>query len=423
MNIALNTLLAQLSLALDAVEEELLGASPGHGKRVGLFCLAMGRHLGYDHHRLFDLACCALLHDNALTEYILSEKPGRGQLLHLESHCRTGQENLSYLPLFSTESKAILHHHERADGRGPYHRKEGCFSQEAALICLADRMDVQFRLHTQSAGDLSLLREHIERHTGTRYTADAGAAGLAVLEQGLLENMQETNLKSALGEAMPQISRKLDRAQALQLSYFIAKIIDYKSEFTRKHTLQIANKSWVMSGCYGYPEDLRVKIYLAAALHDIGKLFIPSPILEKPGRLTTKEFDVIKTHVRLTWELLHGIEGLEDISQWASNHHEKLDGSGYPFGLTGDKLDFISRLLACLDIYQAVSEKRPYHSGRSHEETMAILWDMAHSGLIDASVTADLGTILKGLPDGNAPLPDRGTGASVSASAGVPDPL
>jgi HD-GYP domain-containing protein (c-di-GMP phosphodiesterase class II) len=145
---------------------------------------------------------------------------------------------------------------------------------------------------------------------------------------------------------------------------------------------------------YNYGPQELAEVYLAASLHDLGKLAIPSAILEKPGKLTTEEFDIIKNHVKLTWDLLNDIEGFETICRWACNHHEKLDGSGYPFGKKANELDFNSRLLACLDLYQAISEERPYHPGRNHADTMPILYDMANSGKIDRDIVNDLNTVL-----------------------------
>jgi HD-GYP domain-containing protein (c-di-GMP phosphodiesterase class II) len=145
-----------------------------------------------------------------------------------------------------------------------------------------------------------------------------------------------------------------------------------------------------MGQYYGYDHALVSELYLAASLHDIGKLAIPAQILEKPGRLDDHEFNVIKGHALKTYELLDGIGGFEQIREWASNHHEKLDGSGYPFGKKAEDLDFNSRLMACLDIYQAVSEERPYHPERDHKTTMAILYDMAGQSAIDEKIVRDM---------------------------------
>ena len=91
--------------------------------------------------------------------------------------------------------------------------------------------------------------------------------------------------------------------------------------------------------------------------HDIGKLFIPTSILEKPGRLTEDEFSIIKTHAAKTWNLLHQVGGMEQVALWAANHHARSwTEADAHFGRSAKELDFIDRLLACLDIYQAVRE-------------------------------------------------------------------
>jgi HD-GYP domain-containing protein (c-di-GMP phosphodiesterase class II) len=138
----------------------------------------------------------------------------------------------------------------------------------------------------------------------------------------------------------------------------------------------------------------RRELYLAAALHDLGKLATPVAILEKPNILNDAEMSKIKEHVRITWELLKDIEGFGPICTWASSHHEKLDGSGYPFGKKADELDFNSRLMACIDIYQAVSEERPYHPRRDHRATMEILRQMANNGKIDGVIVTDMDAAL-----------------------------
>jgi HD-GYP domain-containing protein (c-di-GMP phosphodiesterase class II) len=89
------------------------------------------------------------------------------------------------------------------------------------------------------------------------------------------------------------------------------------------------------------------------------------------------------------------INGFEDITEWASNHHEKLDGSGYPFGLGESRLDFNSRILACVDIYQALTEDRPYRAAMRHGDAMRIMSDMAARHLIEPSVTEDMDSIFR----------------------------
>ncbi|MDR2452864.1 MAG: HD domain-containing protein, partial [Candidatus Accumulibacter sp.] len=186
----------------------------------------------------------------------------------------------------------------------------------------------------------------------------------------------------------------------------VARIIDYKSIFTEQHTNQIAYRTYLMCDHYGHDDVHKGLTYLAAGLHDLGKIRTPTSILEKPGRLDPDEFDIIREHVLHTYHWLHGVPGFDDICRWASNHHEKLDGSGYPFGLCAADLDFNSRLLGCMDIYQAVSEARPYHARRSHEEAMEIMYQMAGEGKIDPRITRDIDRVMKPWSLRNVPAPE-----------------
>jgi HD-GYP domain-containing protein (c-di-GMP phosphodiesterase class II) len=132
------------------------------------------------------------------------------------------------------------------------------------------------------------------------------------------------------------------------------------------------------------------KLYLAGAFHDIGKLAIPNTILEKPGKLEPAEFKKMQEHALYSYKILSKIHGFEDICSWACAHHEKLDGSGYPFGTKGDKLNHNQRLLCCIDIYQALTEPRPYKKPFSHETAIKMMRSMAAAGKIDRQITEDI---------------------------------
>lgn len=404
--VSLNDLLGQISIGLDAVEGDFQGAKPFHSKRTALFSLAIGRQLGYDRMRLFTLAGCALLHDNALTQYLLSERPSPHQQRNLEMHCRLGEENCGFVP-FPTPWRGIVQfHHECADGSGVFGLREGEFPEEAGIIALADKTDVRFGLNSLTEEGLEKARGFIQRKSGTYFSPKAAGAALEVLNEELLEKMDDSRIAAELQRQMPEVIQELSCRQLAGLSGITARIVDYKSRFTQEHTTQIANKAWYLARAYGYDEALRTEFYQAAALHDIGKLFVPTEILEKPGRLNDDEFGIIQAHALWTWKMLTPIRGFEKIANWASNHHEKLNGSGYPFGKKGEELDYNSRLLACLDIYQAVRELRPYHEHRSHDQAMKILLDMAAGGLVDERACLDLDRYLRELPEGNAPFPE-----------------
>ncbi|GHV40721.1 hypothetical protein FACS189490_06320 [Clostridia bacterium] len=131
-----------------------------------------------------------------------------------------------------------------------------------------------------------------------------------------------------------------------------------------------------------------LSISFSANLHDLGKLAVPNAILNKPGKLTKEEFDLIKRHTYYTRRALQRIDGFEEITEWAANHHEKLNGTGYPFGIgeNSGKLDFNARLLSVLDMYQALTERRPYREGSMHDHAIEIIRSSNHGGLDDSVI-------------------------------------
>jgi HD-GYP domain-containing protein (c-di-GMP phosphodiesterase class II) len=406
MTVRMDKLIKAIAIALDIVEGELLGASTHHGKRVATLSAAMGRKGGMNDDEALALTTCALLHDNALTEYIFAERGGKGSRdPSMRLHCERGQRNVDAL-MFQTDIRGfVLYHHERPTGRGPFGKKEGEYPLGAELIGIADTLDVVHHLQRTPPEGLADLRRTIAGGLGQNYTKRAGEMMLDVLDAEMLARLRDENIIETAEEFIPAWTVDMQDQVILNLAGFITRIIDYKSVFTRRHSTQIANRAWLMGGYYHYDPAQRAQLYLAAALHDIGKLATPVAILEKPGKLDDAEFRIITDHVRYTGELLKDITGFERIRDWASGHHEKLDGSGYPFGKKAADLDFNTRLMACIDIYQAVSEERPYHPRRGHGDTMAILYDMARAGLIDEGICRDLDETLAAYSGRDVPPP------------------
>jgi HD-GYP domain-containing protein (c-di-GMP phosphodiesterase class II) len=401
----MDSLIKTIAVALDIVEGELLGASTNHGKRIAVLCAKMGKALGHSPEEITSLAVCALLHDNALTEYIMSEKTNGYHDPAMKKHCEYGQRNVDALHFKTSVKDFILYHHERADGSGPFGIREGEGPLGAELISIADSLDVAHHLQRMEPEDIPTIRRFIAENEGKHYSAAAVKAMLEIFDEPLLSVLKDDVIKETAEAVIPPWIVDVEGEAIFGLAAFISRIIDYKSVFTRRHSTQIANKAWFMGGYYRYDAAVRAELYLAAALHDIGKLATPLAILEKPGKLDDYEFVIIKDHIHLTWELLKEIEGFGTICAWASNHHEKLDGTGYPFGKMVDEMDFNSRLVACIDIYQAVSEERPYHPGRNHRDTMKVLYEMANNGKVDGAIVADMDDALASFDGGDVSAP------------------
>ena len=405
MKIAMDKLCIVFSRAFDIIEEEQLGASEHHSMRVAALCAIMGKQLGFDDDALTGIAICALFHDNALTEYHLSETEGEERDRNIMLHCVKGQKSASWLPFKKSIDGFILYHHENGMGEGPFGKRDGEYPFEAALIAAADAVDATHHLQKIPSGELQNLRDKIAPQIETYSTRSAMDVLLQTLDERVMESLHDDNISKTLERALPRWAVDINDPDVIRAAGFISHVIDYKSHFTQKHTSQIANRAWIMAGHYGYSSEDKAALFLAASLHDIGKIATPIGILEKNGKLDDDEFNEIKKHVRNTREFLDDVPGFQPIKSWAADHHEKLDGSGYYIGKAANELDFSARLVACIDIYQAVSEPRPYHSARPHDETMPILFDMASKGLIDPEIVKDLDGVMAEYSGQDVPSP------------------
>ncbi len=140
----------------------------------------------------------------------------------------------------------------------------------------------------------------------------------------------------------------------------IARTIDAKDEYTNGHSIRVGFYSKVIAENMGMSSDEVDNIYYIALLHDIGKIAIPDSILNKPGKLTEQEFKVMKSHTTRGAGILKGISTIPQIIEGARSHHEKYDGSGYPEGLSGDRIPFVARIICCADCLDAMASKRVY---------------------------------------------------------------
>ncbi len=141
-----------------------------------------------------------------------------------------------------------------------------------------------------------------------------------------------------------------------------AEITENKSGQTGRHIKRVSEYSRVIAQALGLPADEVEQIRLASTMHDIGKLLIPSDILDKPGRLTPDEFDIIRMHTTYGGDLLENVEGevMHLSREIALDHHERIDGKGYPAGKTDNDISMAGKIVAVADVYDALTSKRSY---------------------------------------------------------------
>jgi putative nucleotidyltransferase with HDIG domain len=152
-----------------------------------------------------------------------------------------------------------------------------------------------------------------------------------------------------------------------------ADVVDAKSPFTYRHSVGVMDAAVAIGTVLGLPPKRMQMLRRAGLLHDLGKLGISNTILDKPTRLTNGEMDIVKAHPGMSAGILGHIGVFREIAMMAAEHHEKLDGTGYPNGLSKKHLSLESRLLAIADVYGALSEKRPYRDALAPSQITAIM--------------------------------------------------
>lgn len=386
-------LLSACSYALDCVEAELVHVTSKHARRVAYMSVCTAEQMGVQGKALQDLAVCALLHDNALTQYIqeelhndIAQASSSQKFPKLGAHCTFGEKNIQGLPFHTDVMNVILYHHENADGSGPFGKKWTEVPLFARIIHLCDLLDVSCCTQTFTPDTWKKAALFLQNTGGRIFDNDCVGAFLHAFPESAFLSVGSADLETFLWSKVPRIKQDLSFSQIKVLANFFAHIVDYKSPFTSTHSIGVAADAEKLTRHMGFDEETAQKMYLAGALHDIGKVAIGNEILEKPGRLTEEEFATMKHHAAYTYYILSEIDDFDEIRDWAAFHHERLDGSGYPFGKSASDLNTLERIMACVDIYQALTESRPYKQGMPHEKACSILQDMAEKGWIDSDI-------------------------------------
>lgn len=393
MKIELSMFIRSLSTALDYVDREIAKTAPNHPQRVAVLTNKMAEYMGMDKETQYDLTHAAVLHDCALLEYVKDESSYGTYIMdesNMSAHCIAGENMLAKLPFYESVKGSILYHHERADGKGALGKTDIETPLTGQLIHIADVMDVSFSLDTIDTKKYEQMKAWAEHQRGASFSDACVDAFLNSVDYELLSSISGDGCKTLINQLLPDRMEDMSTDALREMSALFGTITDYKSHFTWRHSMGIAEKAETMGRYYGYSKEECDRLYISGALHDIGKLMISNDILEKPAKLSADEYKQIQNHAMGTYHMLHGIKGLEGITRWAALHHEKLDGSGYPFGYRAEDLGKNERLMACLDIYQALVEERPYKPGLSHNDAIEILTKMGKAGQLDSTIIVDI---------------------------------
>ena len=206
---------------------------------------------------------------------------------------------------------------------------------------------------------------------------------------------QQREIANATGLLDLGLAGRRDRPATLsterreELLRQLAKALEGQDVYLNGHSRRVARHATMIARGLGLPNDDVVRIRAAAAVHDVGKLLTPKTILNKPGRLTDAEFDVVKRHPVDGAEMVAPL-GDHELTRIVRHHHERLDGAGYPDGMAGEQIPLGARIIAVADTFDAITSSRPYRSAARHERAIHVLQAEAGSQLDPAAVRAFL---------------------------------
>jgi HD-GYP domain-containing protein (c-di-GMP phosphodiesterase class II) len=381
ISVNLGNLLLSLSDAMDLASPDLTQ----HQQRTAFVVWELGRAGGIPTERLERDFMAALLHD--IGAFSLEDKIAllKCEVENTEEHCIRGEVLFNSLPWLKDSSKIVRFHHRQWQDWGDSIETPLVFDSQ--LLFFSDYLERQIRrdhyiLH-QNEGIISNLRSL----SGSLFHPEIVNLFCEVSDrEEFWLDIVSPRLYSLLLHEGPFRRVEIGLADISQISELFRNIIDFRSRFTSTHSSGVAASAAMLTRLFGLTETETKLMEVAGNLHDLGKLAIPNSILEKPGKLTKKEMAIMKSHTYYTYSVVNTIGGLQQIAEWAAYHHEKLDGSGYPFHCTAAELNTGARILMVADIFTALAEDRPYREKMSEKEIVRILRQFSDRGLLDTGV-------------------------------------
>jgi HD-GYP domain-containing protein (c-di-GMP phosphodiesterase class II) len=366
-------LLLSLSDALDLASQEI----SQHQLRTSYIAWELAKAAKMSPQGIEELFIAALFHDiGALTP---EEKIDlhKSEIFNPKPHTILGEMFLKQIPEFQSISRIVRFHHTNWQDMG----KEQIDFQ-SQILSLADTLERsidrgKYILHQSK--DLIL---NIEALSNISPEAVELFKSIAAREDFWLD-IVSPRLYSLLLREGPCRNKEIDIQYFTTISKMFQNLIDFRCMFTATHSSGVAATASQIAALSNFSETGIMFIEVAGNLHDLGKMAIPNSILTKPTNLTKEEFAIIQQHTYYTYTILRTIRGIESIVEWAAFHHERLNGTGYPFHLDAKKLSMGSRIMAVADIFTALAEDRPYRKGMGKNAILSILKSHAENNFLD----------------------------------------
>jgi HD-GYP domain-containing protein (c-di-GMP phosphodiesterase class II) len=314
-----------------------------------------------------------------------------------EFSVKSGSEQIemlgTYSPVTSLDWAVVVQKPQREAYRGVYEmqRTARLLAMLAVLISIfvsiiAARR-ITFPLHVLTQSSRALARGDFSQRVHVWSRTEIG------------ELAQTFNTMSEeLERFVEDLKRAADENRALFMGsiQMLAGAVDEKDPYTRGHSDRVTRYSMLIAKEMNLPPAFMETLQISAQLHDVGKIGIEDHILKKPGALTAEEFEVMKTHTTKGANILRPVEQLAEMLPGIELHHEALDGRGYPYGLKGDQIPLLARVIAVADTFDALTTNRPYQQAHTPDQALQIIQNLAGKRLDPDAVAALLAVYGRG---------------------------
>ena len=289
----------------------------------------------------------------------------------MEARCHRGAEIAARMRFSPTVCSSIQALDEHWDGSGkPEGRSGKDIPQGAQIALLAQVTDVFFK----SIGRDAAIKEVVGRAGSWFDPLLTKAFAELAADPRFWDSLDAPDLPLRVLALEPQdIQREVDDDYLDDIALAFAKVIDAKSPYTAGHSERVAVFADLIAEEMGETPEMRRTLRRAALLHDVGKLGISNTILDKPGKLTDEEFAEIRKHPVHSGNILSGIPSFRGIAEIGRDHHEKLDGKGYPYGISGSAISQATRIVSLADIFDALTAERPYRGPMPVSQALGIM--------------------------------------------------
>lgn len=388
MNNIIRYNLGELLLCLSNAQDLISPMLASHQQQVAYLSYRLAEQLGLSVQERKEIFLAALVHDiGALsTNELLSIT--EHEPITAYNHAFKGALLLEGFRPLRSISKLVKYHHI------PWSHGEGLrFNGEAVplyshIIHLADRVCAGIQNPKQNVlSQLPQVLERVNQRSGRIYAPHFIVAlnKLSKKEYIWLDLVSRDPVEMLPAQELFD-SLTLNIDDIIDYAILFSRVIDFRSRFTACHSAGVAKVAEYLANLIGFSPNERKMMLIAGYLHDLGKLAIDNKILEKPDNLEIDEFNTIRAHTYYTYILLDKIQQFDVIKMWAAYHHERLDGKGYPFHISGENLPLGSRIMAVSDVFTAITEDRPYRKAMSMELATKVLNDMVEDGALDGNV-------------------------------------